>query len=86
MEITIPLETVVVVCGGIGLVSYLIRRAIIQVDDLNDEDYVNNHCEKLYDNLYGTDDEINRRIDEEIHSLRIQIAKEENSKVSQLNG
>ena len=81
MEITIPLETVVVVCGSIGLVSYLIRRCERRI-----KSYVDDQVTTAYDNLYGTDDEINRRIDEEIHSLRIQIADEENSKVSQLNG
>lgn len=81
MEITIPLETVAVVCGGVGLVSYLIRRCERRV-----KDYVNDKFDTVYDNLYSTDDEINRRIDDEIHSLRIRIAKEENSKVSQLNG
>jgi hypothetical protein len=81
MEITIPLETVAVVCGGVGLVSYLIRRCERRM-----KDYVNDKFDTVYDNLYSTDDEINRRIDDEIHSLRIRIAKEENSKVSQLNG
>ena len=81
MEITIPLETVAVVCGGVGLVAYLVRRCERRV-----KDYVNDKFDTVYDNLYSTDDEINRRIDDEINSLRIRIAKEENSKVSQLNG
>ena len=80
MEITIPLETIVVVCGGIGLVSYLIRRCERRM-----KDYVNNHCEKLYDDLYGTDDEINRRIDNEVNNLMSRVDSE-CQKFSQLNG
>jgi len=86
MEITIPLETVAVVCGGVGLIGYLIHYSERRI-----KNYVDTANEKLYDNLYGTDSEINRRIDDEVNNIHVRIDTLEildqgNKENIQLNG
>jgi len=95
MEITIPLETVAVVCGGVGLVGYLLHYTMTRGQSYADQEIeaytmrihqrlrdMSNDYDRRFDEVYSSINEVHDRVDrlvDEVHS-------KENSEVSQLNG
>ncbi len=95
MEITIPLETVAVVCGGVGLVGYLFHYMRTRSEEYTDREIeaytmrihqrlrdMSTDYDRRFDEVYSSINEAHDRVDrlvDEVHS-------KENSEVSQLNG
>ncbi len=95
MEITIPLETVAVVCGGVGLVGYMLHYTFTRSQSYVDQEVeaytmrihqrfveLSNDYDRRFDEVYSSINEVHDRVDrlvDEVHS-------KENSEVSQLNG
>ena len=95
MEITVTLETVAVVCGGVGLVGYLFHYVRTRSEEYTDRE-IESYALRIHQRFVEMSNDIDRRFDEdeneinEVHArvdrLVDEVHSKENSEVSQLNG